>query len=187
LAELVASQAERLSDLSSRLLRLARLDREEVKPRFAPCDLVTIAAEVIDRYHRLWPERRFLFEKRGPLEEIPADAGLLDLAISQLVDNACRYAPADTPVKVQVDGNSGASILVSNSGEPIPPAEAGRIFDRFYRGAAAQQTTSGSGLGLYVARKIAVAHGGSLELESPRPGEAGVAFRLSLPPVREGA
>jgi two-component system sensor histidine kinase KdpD len=187
LAELVASQAERLNDLSSRLLRLARLDSEEVKPRLAPCDLVPIVAEIVERYRGQWPERQFLFEEHGAAEDVQADAGLLDLAISQLVDNAGRYSPAATPVKVYVEFTTGwASVLVSNSGKPIPPAEVALIFGRFYRGSAARQSTSGTGLGLYVARKIAVAHGGFLELVTDSQENTGVTFRLSLPATEQG-
>jgi signal transduction histidine kinase len=56
-----------------------------------------------------------------------------------------------------------------------------RVFDRYYRGSNAENLTPGSGLGLYVARKIALAHGGTLELENEHPDKAEVSFRLTLP------
>jgi signal transduction histidine kinase len=69
---------------------------------------------------------------------------------------------------------------VANSGSSIPASEQQRIFERFYRGEEARRFTSGSGLGLYVARKIALAHGGQLELDIESLNE-GVTFYLALP------
>jgi len=188
LAELVETEAERLSNLSSRLLRLARLDSEEVKPRLEPSDLVSIVGRAVHRYSNQWPERQFLLRSQGQTMEVMADANLFQLAVSQLLDNACRYSPADSAVKVTVEfGERSAYVIVWNSGAPISPAEGTRIFERFYRGSGAQQVSSGTGLGLYVARKIAVAHGGSLDLDADRVTGGGVAFRLTLPLVLEGS
>jgi two-component system sensor histidine kinase KdpD len=187
LADLVEAEAERLSHLSSRLLRLAKLDGEDVKPRMEPVNLVPIVSKIVERYARQWPERQFLFDQRGEAGQILADGGLVQLAIGQLVDNACRYSPLDSAVKVSVEFEERcAAVVVWNSGEGIPSAEAARIFDRFFRGAGAQQVSSGSGLGLYVARKIAVAHGGSLDLDYNRD-VGGVAFRFKCPLVAEGS
>jgi signal transduction histidine kinase len=72
-----------------------------------------------------------------------------------------------------------AAITVWNAGPPIAVGERDRIFERFYRGTEARRTTPGSGLGLYIARKIARAHGGDLALLDERPDEVG--FRLTLP------
>jgi signal transduction histidine kinase len=71
-------------------------------------------------------------------------------------------------------------VRVANSGSSIPESEQRRIFERFYRGEEARRFTSGSGLGLYVARKIALAHGGQLDLDIERLNE-GVTFYLALP------
>jgi signal transduction histidine kinase len=67
---------------------------------------------------------------------------------------------------------------VWNEGSAIPQTERDRIFERFYRGAAARKLTGGSGLGLFVARKIALAHSGDLALAN---GPQGVGFRLTFP------
>ena len=73
------------------------------------------------------------------------------------------------------------NILTSNSGSFIRPSERTRIFERFYRGAEARHTAPGSGLGLYVARKVVQAHGGSLDLEMGTATYQDTAFRLALP------
>jgi signal transduction histidine kinase len=71
-------------------------------------------------------------------------------------------------------------ILVTNDGSSIPASEQNRIFERFYRGVDARRFTFGTGLGLYVSRKIALAHGGRLDLESNFPAN-GVTFCLGPP------
>lgn len=186
LAELVETEAERLSDLSSRLLRLARLVSEDVRPRVEPADLVSIVGGTIERYSRQYPERQFLFEKEGKSDQILADVNLLQLAIGQLVDNACRYSTAGSGVKVTVQfEDRSANVIVWNRGVGIAPQEGARVFERFYRGTDAQRVSSGSGLGLYVARKIAVAHGGALVLDDNHALDGGVAFRLTLPILAE--
>jgi two-component system, OmpR family, sensor histidine kinase KdpD len=187
LAELVETETERLSELSSRLLRLARLDQEEVRPSLEPVDLEAAVSEAIDRQLRQTPERRFSLDAHPAIGEIAADAGLLQLALGQLLDNACRYSPPGSPVHVRVESSAGwTHVLVWNSGEPIEASERERIFERLYRGRGGRRLSSGTGLGLYVARKIALAHGGRLELAAARPGDDGVGFRLSLP-VWKGA
>src|ERR1039457_5801848 len=75
-----------------------------------------------------------------------------------------------------------AAVTVWNDGPPITANERDRIFDRFYRGAAARTAAPGSGLGLFVARKIVLAHGGNLSLVEPGAnGTSGVGFRLTVP------
>src|SRR5262249_33262190 len=84
-------------------------------------------------------------------------------------------------MRVGVEGQKQAvELTVWNSGCAIAPGERGRIFERFYRGAEGQRLASGSGLGLYVARKIALVHGGSLDLDAPETAGGGTMFRLTL-------
>lgn len=181
LAELVESEAERLSNLSSRLLRLAKLDRDEVKLRLSPVNLAVAVAGVVDRYARQYPDRQFSFINEAKSDEIIADLELFQLALSQLLDNSCRYSNASSPVKITLEGSQDSlAVVVWNSGSPIPPGEQARVFERFYRGTEARRIASGTGLGLYVSRKIAVAHGGSLDLDQTVPAD-GVAFRLTIP------
>jgi two-component system sensor histidine kinase KdpD len=181
LAEIVESETERLSSLSSRLLRIARLDHEEVKPRLEPVDVAMLVSEAVDRQSRQSPDRTFPVAMEGGPEAVAGDVELLQLALGQLLDNACRYSPARSPVKLRVSTSAGwVHIVVWNSGEAIEPAERELIFQRLYRGRGGRKMSGGTGLGLYVARKIALAHGGDLRLEeSADPG--GVAFRLTLP------
>jgi signal transduction histidine kinase len=114
--------------------------------------------------------------------EVASDRELLTLALTQLLDNAFKYSPHNQPVRISLASQEDTAVVrVSNRGSVVPIAERERIFERFQRGAAARQLAAGAGLGLYVARKIAVAHGGSLHLEDYAPGELETAFCLKLP------
>ena len=180
LAEMIETEAARLGDLTTRLLRLARVDREELKPRLWPTDAAELTQRSVRRYSNLWPGRKIAFKEREEVGDVRIDPDLIDLAISQLVENACRYSSPDTKVRIELATHDGmAAITVWNAGPPIAEGERERIFDRFYRGAKAQRSAPGSGLGLYIARKIARAHGGDLGLLNDRADEVG--FRLKLP------
>ncbi len=131
----------------------------------------------------IWPDRHISFRQQGEIPETPVDSELILLAMSQLLENACKYSRPDARVSVDLKAEgSTAVITVWNDGAPIPANERGRIFDRFYRGTAARRVSPGSGLGLFVARKIALAHGGDLALVNT--GAEGVGFRLTIPAVR---
>jgi signal transduction histidine kinase len=99
-------------------------------------------------------------------------------AISNLVRNALCYSPPDTDVHVGLrsDGSS-ATVIVRDEGAGIPESERDRIFDPFVRGTAAR-TVGGSGLGLFVARRVVEAHRGAIELET---AGSGTSFAVRLP------
>ena len=177
----VETEATRLGQLTSRLLRMARLDREQVRPQMEWIDVGALAQQSVDRYSRLRTGRGINFFKSCDSAETIADPELLRLAVSQLLDNACKYSELGSTVTLSVDvHDSVVAIRVSNTGSTIPSIDRHRIFERYYRGTETRNHVSGSGLGLYVARKIALAHQGNLELEE-RPATAGTTFRLTVP------
>jgi two-component system sensor histidine kinase KdpD len=182
LAAIVESEAERLSGLTTRVLRLARLDGEELRPRLESVDVSELISETVERQSAHAFERQISVHLERAPAEVAADSELLQLALAQLLDNACRYSPAGSEIEVRSECQGGRiGITVWNSGEEIAPAERERIFERMYRGSLGQRMSAGTGLGLYVARKIALAHGGNLELVAAPARRDGVAFRLILP------
>ena len=163
------------------MLRVARLDREEVRPQMEVVDVSGMVSDVVDQYQRLPSDRRVVFVGAQERLWAQADPELLGLALSQLLDNACKYSAPGSEITVAVDSQGEVLFIrVINSGSSIPESEQNRIFERFYRGEQARHFTSGSGLGLYVARKIALAHGGQLDLDVERSA-VGVTFYLTLP------
>lgn len=181
MAQIIEFETSRLSSLTTRLLHLARLDREEVKPRVKSTNIPAFVERVARRYAAQFPDFRITVNHDYPCVESPADRELLDLALTQLLDNAHKYSIADSPVTLEIKTEEEAVVIrVRNEGSSIAPSERDRIFDRFYRGTGVRNLVSGAGLGLYVARKIVVAHGGSLALDNSTSNGT-VVFSLRLP------
>jgi two-component system, OmpR family, sensor histidine kinase KdpD len=110
---------------------------------------------------------------------VPLDPLLIEQVLINLLDNALKYTPGDTPIEISasVDDHT-AHVAVADRGPGFAPGEEARVFDKFYRGQEAG-TRTGAGLGLAIARGIVEAHGGRITAET-RPG-GGAAFRFTLP------
>jgi len=110
------------------------------------------------------------------------DPEQLRSAIANVVRNALVYSPAGTEVRVRVDDpNGSARVVVRDRGPGIPPQERGTVFDPFSRGRSSGSVHDGAGLGLFIARRVLEAHGGSISL---RPSKSGATFVLQLPAER---
>ena len=183
MADTVESEAARLGRLTTRLIRTARLEREEVRPWMELIDVSSVLADTVDQYAKHSAGRRIAVVKECGSSTVLADPELLRLAVSQLLDNACKYSTPDSAVTLSIGREEDSiAVRVMSTGNPIPSGEKSKIFDRFYRGADGRRAAAGgSGLGLFVARKIAVALGGSLDLDSVAGVAEGTAFRLTLP------
>jgi two-component system, OmpR family, sensor histidine kinase KdpD len=183
MADTVESEAARLGRLTSRLIRTARLEREEVKPWMELIDVSSVLSDTVDQYAKLSTGRRISVLRECEASTVLADPELLRLAVSQLLDNACKYSTPGSAVTLSIGREDDSiAVRVMSSGNPIPSGEKSKIFDRFYRGTDGRRASAGgSGLGLFVARKIAVALGGSLDLDTQAAVDEGTAFRLILP------
>jgi len=182
MAETVEAEAARLGRLTTRLIRTARLEQEEIRPWMELTHFASVVGDAVNQYSRISGDRCIHVLDHCQSADVLADPDLLRLAISQLVDNACKYSQDGSPVELIISNQDGlVSLRVLSSGTPILSSERAHIFNRFYRGVDARRMTAGTGLGLYVARKIAIAHGGNLELEcEPATGE-NVVFCMTLP------
>jgi two-component system, OmpR family, sensor histidine kinase KdpD len=184
LAEAVESEATHLGQLTSRLLRVARLEREEVKPQMEIIDVAEIVRALVAQHAKRWRDRHFTISKCDRVE-VSGDRELLWLGFGQLIDNACKYSQPGAEVEVSIEtGDDAVIVRVRNSGSSIPPPDWERVFERFYRAADVKTRTPGSGLGLYVARKIAVVHGGNVVLDHAAQDE-GTTFRFSIARTKE--
>jgi two-component system, OmpR family, sensor histidine kinase KdpD len=182
MASAVEEEASRLGSVISRLDRIAWLDDGEVSPRMDTTDLTTLLAQAVEQCSLRSPDRKFVFTSSGEVLKVLADAELIRLALSQLLENAYTYSGPGSGVLVAVEERGAAVVIsVSAGGKPVPSHERHRIFERSHIGSRAPSFTGGSGLGLYVARKIVVAHGGTLDFDPELMGNDLMAFRLSLP------
>lgn len=182
LAEMIENETARLGRLTTRLLRMQRLDRTEVKPNLETTELSALVANIAAQYRAQSDERDILFTAAQRTVPVSCDPELLALAVTQLLDNASKYSRPGTAVEVEVDSDEECAIIsVTNAGQPIRAEERERIFERFYRGRHSRRSSPGTGLGLYVARKIIRAQGGTLEVDRSYSDDKGTRFRLTLP------
>lgn len=111
---------------------------------------------------------------------VAADPHLIQIVMTQLLDNALKYSPPDSPIDITV-GTDGicAKVAVRNEGAAIDDDERERIFDKFYRGRKNRGRIEGTGMGLAIARTIVESHGGEIEARNDSQGR--IVFEFSLP------
>jgi two-component system, OmpR family, sensor kinase len=177
---IVGSEARRLGRLVDDMLVLARADAAGYTLRRENLYLNELVADCRRTVHVLAHTRAVTVGTRAA-EDVPfcGDESLLRRMILNLLQNAVAYTRAGTAVVAEVTRNNGhVRIRVSDEGEGVPENHRERIFDRFVQLDTARRT-AGAGLGLPIARGIAEAHGGTLELETS--GASGSTFTVTLP------
>jgi two-component system OmpR family sensor kinase len=176
----IEEESARMGTLVDELLLLARLDQGRPLER-APVDLTHIASDAVEDARVVQPGRNIEFEAPGSLV-VHGDDARLRQAVGNLVGNALVHTPADANVRVRVGTSGGeAFVEVSDSGPGLPPEDAGRVFDRFYRvdPSRSRESGGGVGLGLSIVAAIVEAHGGRVWLETS-PGQ-GATFTIAVP------
>lgn len=176
---LVMDELERMSRLVEDLLALARLDAGAVRP-FAPLDMNELAAEAVDRARGLAP-REFTLHQ-APRAPVRGDRDMLLQALLNLLSNAVNATSTGGSIEVRVvTAGSSVRVQVHDDGPGIPDSELSRVFDRFYRARNSREAREGggSGLGLTIAARLALRHGGSLAAANSPGG--GAVFTLELP------
>ncbi|CAN0624510.1 two-component system, OmpR family, sensor histidine kinase QseC [Burkholderia multivorans] len=165
----------RLGHLAEQLLTLARLEPDERVAAFAPVDLAALCRSVVGDRARVADAHRVDLGAVGEAPVVvPGNADTLRVLLNNLVDNAIRYAGEGARIDAIARVEDGAPVLeVSDNGPGIPEAERANVWERFYRGADAQSTTSGSGLGLSIAKRIAQQHRATVTLGT-HPGGRGL-------------
>jgi two-component system sensor histidine kinase KdpD len=115
-----------------------------------------------------------------PELSVAADPHLIQIVVTQLLDNALKYSPPDTPIEIDAYPSGGTvRIAVRNEGAALDEDERDRIFNRFYRGRNSRGSIQGTGMGLAIARTIVESHGG--EIEARNDAEGRIVFEFSLP------
>ena len=178
----ILDESRRLSALVEDLLNLARADAGRVTLHMEEFYFNDLIADCCRRAQPAAAARGVALECQGS-DDVPfrGDEQLLRRLISNLVDNAIRYTPADGRVTLQLEAEAaGVRLRVSDTGIGISPDAAAHVFERFYRADAARGRAGGGfGLGLSIVKWIAESHNGSVALDS-KPA-AGSTFTVTLP------
>jgi len=184
LVDTIAEQSGRLSRLVTNLLDLSRLESGAAVPAAEWVDVRDLVdAAVADvRANADVPAE---VEHESDLPLVRVDAAQLQRVLVNLLENAAKFSPPGTPVRISAAARGGrVTVSVADSGPGVPDSERAHIFRPFYRGAGGREP--GSGLGLAIARGLATANGATLTLE-PAHG-TGATLTVSIPaaPVPEG-
>ncbi len=173
-------QTRRLTTLTADLLLLAQLDAGGLKLEAATIDLAMLTGAALDDLEALAPSRGITVESDIP-ESLTAlgDARRVSVILQNLTENAAKYAGGNGRIRVVCERRNGsAAVSIANTGPAIPEQSRERLFERFYR-AGTGENISGHGLGLSIARALAVAQGGDVTLV--RSDGEWTEFRLRLP------
>jgi PAS domain S-box-containing protein len=173
----------RLVEVMGSSLDRSRLVQQEIIPAFEPFSLIAFLDEVIDSAEGLWGNRLFMFTPESGTVHMQGNRSQLKTVLLNLLDNACKYSPEQTPIIITCGETEGmATVTVSNSGVPLSRNDCACIFEKFRRGSNSQGT-AGAGLGLWLVQQIVEQHGGSVTLSSTV--ETGTTVTLMLPTVAE--
>jgi len=179
--EIVARNSDRLGVLINDLLDMSRIESQRLEIRTEPIDLAAVLAEVAATFRVQAYTKGLVFQEQvAQLPKVPGDSARLVQVFNNLVSNAIKYTPKGeigiqaAPVKGDVE------VIVYDSGIGLTPEERAQLFTRFFRGRnPVVADSSGTGMGLVIAKAILDRHGGTIEVQS-EPGQ-GTKFRVVLP------
>lgn len=170
LISMTLQETNRLNALTNNILISSQLEGGGYKFTREELDLSAMADKIMAEFRQRFPDRRFEWEVVPGLE-IKGDALLIQILLSNLIDNAIKYSPKAGLIRFAlVSKPAGPCILVTDEGEGIPDEEKDKVFKRFYRiGNEEVRKTKGTGLGLYLCKKIAEDHSASIHIEDNTP------------------
>ena len=179
LVKVISEEAQRMSDLTIKILEMARLEAGEVilnRQWFAPEEIVGSALSRLDKQLKSRPVNIHMPEN---LALINVDAVLLQQVMVNLLDNADKYSDSGLPIDISVGAMSlGLYITIADRGPGIPAGLQQKIFEKFFR-INEESAQSGVGLGLSICRAIIEAHGG--EIQATNRSGGGALFQIYLP------
>ncbi len=185
LVSLIDEQAGQLSDLTARLLTTARLDAGEVSINAHPQSIKPLIEEVVASLSERLASMKVAIEVPDENLILTCDRQLLVMLLTQYIDNACKYSIYGTAITIRVlQLHAEVIFSVHSFGPVIPMADRERIFDRYYRSSNASNRAPGTGIGLAVAKRAAIIHGGYVWVTSDE--DEGTTFYAAIPsPVQK--
>jgi two-component system sensor histidine kinase KdpD len=178
----IEEEAGRLTRFVTNLLDMTRLESGALNVKHEGMDVTEAVRAAISRARKSFSDRKIELSVAANVSLVRGDTTLLEQVIFNLLDNADKYVPADTPTRVEVD-LSGPDVVVSvtDEGPGIPFDQLERVFEKFYRVRRGDGRPPGTGLGLSICRGIIDAMGGSITAESPVRDGHGTRIVIRLP------
>jgi len=180
LVALIDEQAGLLSELTTRLLTTARLDAGEVTVHAIPVGVGALIDEVVASLSDRLASMKVSIELPNDGLILCCDRQLMIMLLSQYIDNACKYSIYGTAITIRaVESKAEVIFSVHSFGSVIPMADRERIFDRYYRSSTSSNRAAGTGIGLSVAKRAAMIHGGYVWVNSDQ--DEGTTFYAAIP------
>jgi two-component system sensor histidine kinase KdpD len=177
----IIDESERLNRFIANLLDMTKLESGAVSPNVGLHDLGEIVGSALRRASRILSHHNVELELAPDLPMLEVDAVLFEQALFNLLDNAAKYAPTETTIRIQSWRTADSVCLcVLDEGSGIPPDDLEHIFDKFYRAQKTDQVRAGTGLGLAISRGFVEAMHGTIAAAN-RTDRSGAAFTISLP------
>jgi two-component system sensor histidine kinase KdpD len=180
----IIEEAERLNRFIANLLDMTKLESGAVVPNAAPHDVGEIVGSSIRRASKILARHNIEVDVAADLPMVAVDAVLLEQVLFNLLDNAAKYAPPETAIRIRSwRAADVVGIQVLDEGSGIPPDDLERIFEKFYRAQKGDRVRPGTGLGLAISRGFIEAMHGSINATN-RADRPGAAFTITLPMVQ---
>ncbi|MFZ1988229.1 MAG: sensor histidine kinase KdpD [Alphaproteobacteria bacterium] len=181
LTSTIQEEAERLNRFIANLLDMTRLESGAITPKTDFVDLSDVVGSALRRAQKVLQNHKVTVELALDLPMVKLDPVLFEQALFNLLDNASKYTPAGTTIKLAASRDGEVIRLrVVDEGEGILEGAAEQIFDKFYRVQAADSKRAGTGLGLAICRGFIEAMGGTIAA-SNRTDRSGAVFTITLP------
>ena len=183
-ADLVATildESERLNRFIANLLDMTKLEAGSIKPNMARHDVGEIVGSVLERARKILARHTVEIEIAGGLPMLELDPVLFEQVLFNLLDNAAKYAPPETTIRIESwqEGET-VKLEVIDEGTGIPPEEVELVFEKFHRASKGDQVRAGTGLGLAISRGFIEAMGGTIDAAN-RSDRSGAVFTINLP------
>jgi two-component system sensor histidine kinase KdpD len=181
LVSVIETEAARLARLVDDLFDLSRIEAGAVNPRMDWCDLQEAVVNAGRQAQAVQHPHPIDYALPQDLPLVKADPAQLERVFANLIENAIKFSPPDTPVRVTAGAGAGrVTVRVIDRGRGIPPSQRREVFKPFARG---RDSGSGSGLGLAICRGFVEANGGRIHMQTGTP--AGTSFAVSFPVARQ--
>jgi len=187
--EIVDEEADRLRELIDNLLDSSRLETGTLGMTLEPTKLSTLIRDSVSRTQAVYPEMEVEIEIGDDIPMLQADPTRIAQVMDNLLSNANKYAPGSQIAVASDSRDNVVEIGIQDDGPGIPPEHVPHLFERFYRVPEQTANVRGTGLGLYICRKIIEAHSGEIGVESQEGSGTRIFFTLPIEvmePVPEG-